>query len=127
MTIQPIKKILVDRARDLGIKKIVLQFQGGSDNGFLEVELERGDVLNTWGNPKYQSLASDIEEWAWSVYRYSGAGDGDDYGDNITYSLDDGKAYHQSWYHEVKYEEETEEGTFEIADNDEDIPAVSVY
>jgi hypothetical protein len=33
------------------------------------------------------------------VYEYSGAGDGTDYGDNITYNLVEGKVTTQEWCH----------------------------
>ena len=40
----------------------------------------------------------EIENWAWDVYQYNGGGDGDDYGDDITYDLKDGTATSSNWY-----------------------------
>ena len=74
MRAEPLKKEIYNKAKELGIKKIILRFSGGNDEGNLDV-----DMMPDWN----QDLASDIEDWAWDAYSYSGAGDGSDYGDNI--------------------------------------------
>ena len=89
MQIESLKKELYDRAIALGINEIRLNFSGGSDEGYLNIDLL----------PKYDDdLARDIENWAWDTYHYSGAGDGSDYGDDIVYDLKNGKATSSEWY-----------------------------
>jgi hypothetical protein len=89
MRAEPLKKEIYNKAKELGIKKIILRFSGGSDEGNLDV-----DMMPDWN----QDLASDIEDWAWDVYSYSGAGDGSDYGDNIEYDLVKGKVSTSEWH-----------------------------
>jgi len=88
MTIEPLKKAIYDKAKELNIETIELRFSGGNDEGYLDV----------YTTPDNSALESEIEEWAWEVYSYSGAGEGDDYGDNITYNLKEGKATTSEWY-----------------------------
>jgi len=46
------------------------------------------------------ALESDIEEWAWQEYSYSGAGDGHDYGDDIEYNLETLMMTSSNWWME---------------------------
>jgi hypothetical protein len=91
MTIEPLKKAIYEKAKELGVEKIELRFEGGSDEGYLYIDIypEESDK---------DGLAGIVEDWAWEVYSYSGAGEGDDYGDNITYNLKTGKATISEWY-----------------------------
>lgn len=94
MEAQPLSKKIHDKAKQLGIDVIVLNFSGGSDEGYLYVNTA----------PKSDSdFNQEIEDWAWNVYDYSGGGDGNDYGDDITYNLKEGKVYSQEWYHAPSY------------------------
>lgn len=89
MKAEPLNKTIYNKAKEQGIEEIILRFSGGSDEGYLDVELE----------PKWdQDLASEIEEWAWEVYDYNGAGEGNDYGDDITYDLKNGKVTTSEWF-----------------------------
>ena len=131
MEVIPLKRNLYDRAKALGLTEITLNFQGGSDEGYLDVQInhdhnhaavelfaELASPVN-WtmreeakdsNSPQWQSyqewkdacrvLLKDLESWAWSVYDYSGAGGGHDYGDDITYNLDYGSAEWQEWFME---------------------------
>jgi hypothetical protein len=49
-----------------------------------------------------QDFANQVEDWAWEVYSYSGAGDGSDYGDDITYDLVKNKVSTSEWYTSVE-------------------------
>jgi hypothetical protein len=91
MTIEPLNKQIYDKAKELGVEKIELKFEGGSDEGYLYIDIypEESDK---------DGLAGIIEDWAWEVYSYSGAGQGNDYGDTITYNLKEGKATTSEWY-----------------------------
>lgn len=107
MKIEPLKQELHDEAKALGITKIHLQFSGGSDEGFLYVHFDYKEN-NAGGHDSVFPLASleeAIEKWVWSVYEYSGAGDGSEYGDNITYDLEEKKVSHDGWYHALQYED----------------------
>ena len=89
MTIEPLSKKIHAKAKELGIETIVLNFSGGDDEGYLDVGM----------TPKFiESFATEIEDWVWETYDYSGAGDGTGYGDNIEYDLKNGKARAEEWY-----------------------------
>ena len=106
MNVAPLKKAIHDKAKALEIDVITLNFSGGSDEGYLEVELE----------PKHDhNFANEIEEWAWSVYDYSGAGDGSDYGDTITYDLEN-KEVTTSECYMVREDNENDPEELEIAE-----------
>lgn len=93
MRAEPLKKELYTKAKELGIEKIILQFSGGSDEGNLNVDLEP-----EWN----QDFANAVEDWAWEVYSYSGAGDGSDYGDDIEYDLVNNKVSTSEWFTSVE-------------------------
>lgn len=102
MNPEPMNKALYEKAKSMGITKIELEFQGGSDEGYLNVGLH-----NTGGPVPYgqeTDLSQEIEEWAWQVYSYSGAGDGSDYGDDITYNLVENTVETQEWYTSRDYQ-----------------------
>ena len=87
--IQPLPKALYDQLVSAGVNSFTLEFQGGSDEGYLEIhytgERMSGDIRQA------------IEDWAWSAYSYSGSGDGSDYGDDITYDLKNKTASCSDW------------------------------
>lgn len=96
MTIEPLSKAIYTKAKELGIETIVLNFSGGNDEGYLDVGM----------TPKFdQDFASQIEDWVWDTYDYSGAGDGDAYGDNIEYDLKNGTASAEEWFTSRQYAE----------------------
>ncbi len=101
MNAEPLSKVIYEKAKSLGYNQISLRFSGGNDEGYLYVELEP-DIAQI---DNYDFI-KEIEDWAWKVYDYSGAGDGSDYGDTITYDLENGKVSTQEWYHVVKEEKE---------------------
>lgn len=86
----PLKKSIHDKAKELGIETIELKFSGGNDEGYLDIEVFPWD--------KQGKLETEIEEWAWQVYDYSGAGEGNDYGDDIIYNIKEGKASSSEWF-----------------------------
>jgi hypothetical protein len=92
MNIEPLSKKIYDKAVSLGITQIELKFSGGSDEGYLNVYVndEKGFSSNT-------EFEQQIEGWAWQAYGYSGAGDGNDYGDDIVYDLLNKTATASSW------------------------------
>jgi hypothetical protein len=89
MNAKPLSKEIYNKAKELGVEKIILQFSGGNDEGNLNIYLEPD-----WN----QDFANQVEDWAWEVYSYSGAGEGNDYGDNIEYDLKAGKVSTSEWY-----------------------------
>lgn len=98
MKAEPLNKAIYETAQQLGVEKIVLHFSGGNDEGYLNVSLKPDTC---WPSSIYQ----EVEDWAWKVYRYSGGGDGTEYGDDITYDLKEGKVSTREWYTEPKYNE----------------------
>lgn len=91
MNIEPLPRTIYDKAKNLGVDTITLKFSGGHDEGILNVET---DPTNE------PDFIKEITDWAWSVYSYSGAGDGVDYGDNIAYNLRTNEVCHIEWYYE---------------------------
>jgi hypothetical protein len=102
MTIEPLNKGIYNKAVALGIEKIVLNFSGGDDEGYLNVRLypwkNNSDLWCHWHTQAHSDLNAEVENWAWEVYSYSGAGDGCDYGDDITYDLVNKKVTASEWY-----------------------------
>jgi hypothetical protein len=92
MQIMPLSKAIYERATAMGIETIELEFRGGSDEGFLEV------TVSPRGEDFHSSFEADIEEWVWTAYDYNGAGDGQEYGDEIKYDLKGKKAVTSEWY-----------------------------
>ena len=98
MEAKPLSKIIYNKAKELGIEKIVLQFSGGSDEGYLEIILAGKESYDYRFDEMAKDFEREIEEWAWDTYHYSGAGDGNNYGDNITYDLVKGEVSTEEWY-----------------------------
>jgi hypothetical protein len=97
MKAEPLKKSIYNKAKEQGIEQIILHFSGGSDEGYLDVETEPTPI--TLQHTKdANSFRCEIEEWAWEVYDYSGAGEGSDYGDDIVYDLKNGKVTTSEWF-----------------------------
>jgi hypothetical protein len=91
-------KKIYTRAKELGVETIELRFQGGNDEGYLDVSLD-GKIANVDAD-NVDLLDQAIQEWAWSEYSYSGAGDGNDFGDNITYDLVKNTMTSEEWHME---------------------------
>ena len=107
MKAEPLKKELYNKAKELGVEKIILQFSGGSDEGNLNIDMEP-----EWN----QDFANAVEDWAWEVYSYSGAGDGSDYGDDIEYDLVKNKVSTSEWFTSVERGSDEDEN-LEIAED----------
>ena len=107
MTAKPLKKAIYNKAKELGIEAIILHFSGGNDEGYLDVEIQPYE-------DRTMGFVNEIEEWAWEVYDYNGAGEGYDYGDDITYDLKNGKVSTSEWY-TSRQDGDTENDELEIA------------
>lgn len=90
--IQPLPKNLHDKAKKLGVTQIHLNFSGGNDEGYLSVFVEGIKDAR-----QEEDFADEVETWADSAYHYNGAGDGTDYGDDITYDLVTNEASCSEW------------------------------
>lgn len=105
MKAEPLNKTIYNEAKELGVEKIILQFSGGSDEGLLDITLEGENVMDYPCSSRRIAQISDfeqkIEDWAWEVYDYSGAGEGEGvaYGDNITYDLKNNEVHADEWFH----------------------------
>jgi hypothetical protein len=94
MEIKPLSKKIYETALNLKVEMIRLHFSGGSDEGYLDIELD-GPY-----NDELTQFEADVEKWAWDVYSYNGGGDGTEYGDDITYDLNNKTAYTEQWWYE---------------------------
>lgn len=96
-------KELAESLKKNGVTSVTLQFYGGSDEGYLNIHFT-GIACD---DPVYRDLENAVDEWAWEVYEYSGAGDGSDYGDDITYDFEKGEIRFNEWGM-VRHDEEEE-------------------
>jgi hypothetical protein len=105
-----LSKELFNRAKKLDIVSFTLNWEGGSDQGYLYVDYEiaskRLNGESRWKlretKPEYhqalQTWESDIENWAHETFAYNGAGDGTRYGDVYEYNLVEKTVTHQEWW-----------------------------
>lgn len=98
----PLPKKLYEKALQKKIQKIVLDFEGGNDEGCLHVILyNQGKV---WNDVEDEAFTKEVEDWVWDSYDYSGAGDGSRYGDTVTYDLEKMMVRADEWWQVVQEE-----------------------
>lgn len=116
-------KAIFNKAVELGVKSITLNFRGGNDEGYLDVFIvEKRDQKQLKPAERKEGvygLEMEILNWADNAYGYSGSGDGTEYGDDVTYDLKTMKTSVLSWHMERVNDEETTEIDFK-AEDDED-------
>lgn len=112
-SIQPLPARIVANAKQLKIEIITLNFSGGNDEGYLNVDVTHSQDADTYDTP--QDFLDEIENWAWKAYSYSGAGSGSAFGDNITYNLKKHTASVSDWYTD-RCEGDTESMPLEVDD-----------
>ena len=102
----PLNHTIYSKAKAMGATEITLEFSGGNDEGYLNVTVTANGIIPPWSGGS-QNLwdekvifENEIERWAWEAYQYSGAGDGNDFGDDITYNLDEMTMSWSSWFME---------------------------
>lgn len=103
---EALTKELFNRCKKLDVIGFTLSFEGGSDEGYLEVDLriteKRLNGKASWSfiqnSPEHSKLADDLYNWADRTYRYNGAGDGNRYGDRYDYDLVNKTVSHQEWW-----------------------------
>ena len=98
MKAQPIPKDLFDKLKAAKVDYLTLNFMGGSDECNLDINYTTDDYKTV-----PDLLKEEINDWAWTAYNYSGAGDGSDYGDDVVYDLLNGKVRTQEWSKETVY------------------------
>jgi hypothetical protein len=117
MPLEP-KPILKEIFYELQLNRfetLILSFSNGDGKGSLDVELspsgdKNGDFSDV-EHPRhemYLKLLSGIEKWAWSEYRYNGAGDGAECGNTVTYYINKRKVKSIDWMVKICYGEEME-------------------
>lgn len=111
MNAEPLNKDIYNKAVKLGVETITLRFSGGSDEGYLDVDIV------PW-NDQTKTIIGEIENWAWDAYCYSGAGDGNDYGDDVEYDLVNKKVSTSEWY-TARQDGDSDSGDLEIESDEE--------
>lgn len=111
MNAEPLNKDIYNKAVKLGVETITLRFSGGSDEGYLDVDIV------PW-NDQTKTIIGEIENWAWDAYCYSGAGDGNDYGDDVEYDLVNKKVFVSEWY-TARQDGDSNSGDLEIESDEE--------
>ena len=105
-----LSKELFNRAKKLDIISFTLNWEGGSDEGYLYIDFEispkrlngqsRWELSDT--KPEYyaalEQWETDLDRWAHETFAYNGAGDGSRYGDVYEYNLVEGTVTHQEWW-----------------------------
>jgi hypothetical protein len=100
--VKPLDKDIYNRAKAAGITSILLMFEGGSDEGFLQVDAEYADAEkpdnSAVENGRHESFLDDLYEWAEEAYAFDGNGDGSGpYGFDVTYNLENGLVSMETW------------------------------
>ncbi len=101
----PLPYEISDEANRLKIKRIYLDWEGGSDEGYLNVNTDpspHDSAIKPQKKKRLQALCDDIEEWAGEAWQYSGAGDGTGYGDSLVYDLENETVEVSEWFMERK-------------------------
>lgn len=106
MDAEPLPRKMYIELIEAGVTEVTLQFMGGSDEGYLEVDFVRANDASDLPRERRRELYNAIEEWAERVYYFSGAGVGTAYGDDIRYNLRDNTVTTQGWYEVVQYGDE---------------------
>ena len=99
--VAPLPREIYRRCIEEHVTSIRLRFSGGSDEGYREVELNGPDGRYFQWNTKDEKiveLVQLIDSWCDEKYRFSGAGDGNSYGENITYDIVNGTVTSQEWW-----------------------------
>lgn len=112
MEIKPLSKKIYDAALELKVEMIRLNFSGGSDEGYLDIELD--GLYEERYSDELTKFEQDIEKWTWDVYSYNGGGDGTDYGDSIIYDLNNKTAHTEQYWYE-RQENESEDESFTLS------------
>ena len=100
MEAEPLPRKIFDELKRQSIAELELQFSGGSDVGYLTVQFkdESGQIMDG----DFDEFKEQVENWAWEVYDYSGAGCGSDFGDNIAYNVENNTVKTASWETTIK-------------------------
>ena len=113
--IQPLSKALYEELKKNKIVKFQIKFDGGNDEGQVEIILYKtyknhnGSFRDKPVSDTY--LENQVDVWVWKAYEYSGAGDGNAYGNIYTYNLVENIAFHESWYTVSTIENESSTAT----------------
>ena len=94
--IEPFPIELYKQAISLDIEAIALKFEGGNDEGLLDVDYlvkDNKTLLTEIIDP----LLDQIKSWAHNVYPFSGAGDGTGYGFTAYYNFQAKIAHLTEW------------------------------
>lgn len=97
LNIAILPKRFYDTAVSLGVVRIELNFSGGSDEGYRDIELIDREG-NSPGGLAYNKLVEAVDAWADDYYSYSGAGDGMPYGDSVIYDFVNCRVIVNSWF-----------------------------
>jgi hypothetical protein len=100
--VAPLPREIYRRCIEENITSIRLRFSGGSDEGYRDVELNGPDgryfEWKRYKDEKVVELMQLIDSWCDENYRFGGAGDGNLYGENITYDIVNGTVTSQEWW-----------------------------
>ena len=111
----PLSRKLYDKALQKKIQVIRLEFEGGDDEGCLRVLFYN----QSWNEIEDITFANEVEDWAWDIYDYSGAGDGSRYGDTVTYDLEKMMVRADEWWQVVEKERGVPQ-KLELADTEDE-------
>jgi hypothetical protein len=106
--IAPFPKELYDLCMENTVDKVVLSWEGGSDEGYLQVTVwlvGENNWNDQWGRPDTMKavvlvLEEKIQDWADGCIEYNGAGEGSPYGHDLTIDLTNEKVTLDEWWNQ---------------------------
>jgi hypothetical protein len=100
MTPKNLPRDLHEKAVEIGAAKVLMNFEGGSDEGSVCVSLlhgHGGQILDA--GDEAGDLCVKFEEWAYRAYYFSGAGEGIPYGESFLYELKNQTVEMREWFY----------------------------
>ena len=100
-------KTLYNKARKLDVEAFTISIEGGSDQAYLNAEIEisekRLNGKNVWEfvreSEPHKELMHELERFGWERHGHSGAGEGAAYGDHFRYDLVNKTISRTEWFH----------------------------
>lgn len=111
-------KKLYNKARKLDVVAFTIRIEGGSDQAYLDIDVEIAekqlDGKNPWtfvqGSEPHKQLVKELEAFGWEEHGHGGAGEGTAYGDRFRYDLVNKTISRTEWWHayqEQVYDDDT--------------------
>lgn len=105
---------LFRKLKENNVDKLTVTLTGGNDEAIVDCDFQ------PWPKAYTSEIETLIDDWIYSSFNFSGAGDGTEYGTHYVYDLNAGTCYSQDFYTEIKLEPQTDPEAFTVVDNKSD-------